>query len=138
MSRHAVEGRRNMSSEPRDPDDKTGNLHNNFFHASFSQPEAIGRLMAELAPRHVFALLTPGSPALVHGSVVDEKLRGRQTDLLFKARLKTGGDAYVYILVEHKSSPNPEILLQLLRYMCAIWSRMGEGAGSLTSGIPSF
>lgn len=125
-----------MPDEPRNPDDRPGNLHNNFFQACFSQPQAIRRLLAELAPKQVLALLGPEPLAPVPGSFVDRKLRGRQTDLLFKARLKKGGDAFVYILVEHKSVPDHGILLQLLRYKCNIWSRLCKDEGPLTPIVP--
>jgi predicted transposase/invertase (TIGR01784 family) len=125
-----------MTDKPPDTHDKQGNLHNNFFLSCFSKPLAMKRLLAELAPKPLFDLIGPEPPVLVPGSFVDEKLRGRQTDLLFRARLKKGGDAFLYVLVDHKSVPQRSVLLQLLRYKCNIWSTLCEEEGPLTPIIP--
>jgi predicted transposase/invertase (TIGR01784 family) len=125
-----------MPDEASNPDDKPGNLHNNFFHACFSQSQAIRRLLDELAPKEVLDLLGQEPLTPIPGSFVDRKLRGRQTDLLFKARLKKGGDVFVYIVVEHKSFPDRGVLLQLLRYKCNIWSSLCKDEGPLTPIVP--
>jgi len=43
-------------------------------------------------------------------------------------RLQDGGDLFLYVLIEHKSTPDPEIILQLLGYPLRIWRWLiGEG-----------
>ena len=39
---------------------------------------------------------------------------------MFRVQLNTGQDAFAYILVEHKSSPDPAVRLQLLRYIVRV------------------
>ena len=46
----------------------------------------------------------PEPPEQVLGSFVDEELRQHHSDVLFRVRLKTGSDAFAYVLLEHKSS----------------------------------
>jgi hypothetical protein len=53
---------------------------------------------------------------------VDEKLKRSASDVLFSARL-AGREALVYLLFEHKSSVDPLVSYQLLRYMVRIWER---------------
>ncbi len=53
-------------------------------------------------------------------SFVDEELRSHFSDLLYTVQHRKG-DLHLYLLFEHKSSPDPWISLQLLRYMVKIW-----------------
>jgi predicted transposase YdaD len=82
-------------------------------------------------PPDLVALLVPGPPELVTGSFVDERLRRHHTDLLFRLRWRTKaregsvaeGQVLGYVLLEHKSAPDPHTPLQLLRYKLRIWER---------------
>ncbi|MBV8806204.1 MAG: Rpn family recombination-promoting nuclease/putative transposase, partial [Sinobacteraceae bacterium] len=60
---------------------------------------------------------------------MDEELREHLSDVLFRVQLKTGGDAFAYVLVEHKSVPDPGARLQLLRYVVRILSNWYEQNG---------
>ena len=52
-------------------------------------------------------------------------------------RLVDGPPAYVYVLFEHKSYPDPLTPFQLLRYLVRIWEQeLRQGAESLTPVIP--
>jgi hypothetical protein len=110
---------------------KRGNIHDKMFRARFAAPEAAGLLFSEHLPAHIFGLFEPGPPELITGSFVDDELAEHCTDLLYGARLKRGGWAYVYVLVEHKSDPDPETPVQLLRYKANIWSRPPKGGAKL-------
>jgi predicted transposase/invertase (TIGR01784 family) len=61
---------------------------------------------------------------IVKDSFIDPDLREHFSDLLYRTRLQDGRDAYVYVLFEHKSHPEPLIALQLLRYMVRIWEQV--------------
>ena len=69
---------------------------------------------------------------------IDGEFKEHSSDLLFLLPLKDGGEAYVYILFEHKSYSDPWVALQLLRYMVRIWERdIKEGkSASLRLIIP--
>ena len=51
---------------------------------------------------------------------VDEELRSHFSDLLYTVKHRKE-DLHLYLLFEHKSSPDSWISLQLLRYMVKIW-----------------
>jgi predicted transposase/invertase (TIGR01784 family) len=53
---------------------------------------------------------------------IDDDLQEHFSDLLYRVRLYDQRDAYVYILLEHKSYPDPLVAAQLLRYMVRIWN----------------
>ena len=59
------------------------------------------------------------------GSFVDPALGHQHTDLLYSAMRRGGGEALVYLLFEHQSTPPTEGLmaLRLLRYQERIWER---------------
>ncbi|MGC4118293.1 MAG: Rpn family recombination-promoting nuclease/putative transposase [Myxococcales bacterium] len=98
--------------------------HDEYFKALMVQPGTAGTLLRERLPRALAALLEPGEPELLPGSYVDPELRQSHSDLLFRMALRGGGSLYVYCLVEHKSSPDPRIGWQLLRYLTRIWERL--------------
>ncbi|MBO8159183.1 Rpn family recombination-promoting nuclease/putative transposase [Thermosyntropha sp.] len=55
-------------------------------------------------------------------SFIDEELKESYSDLLFKTKIK-GEEGYIYLLVEHKSSPDYFTVLQVLKYLLNIWNR---------------
>jgi predicted transposase YdaD len=95
-------------------------LHDAFFKSFMGEPELAARFLQERLPSEVAELLATERPEPLPGSFVDEDLAQHHSDLLFRLRLKTGGDALVYVLLEHKSSPDSGTPLQLLRYIVRI------------------
>jgi predicted transposase/invertase (TIGR01784 family) len=74
-------------------------------------------------PDDVAAVLDLSSLTLHRDSFVDPDLQLSFSDMLYEAPLVGGGDAYVYVLFEHKSFPDKWVAFQLLRYMVRIWER---------------
>lgn len=105
-----------------------GLSHDAFFKRLMAEPDAAGALLRERLPPAVVALLAPDPPELIPGSFVDAALTSHLSDLLYRVRTRDGEAAFIYVLIEHKSSPEPKIALQLLRYMVRIWER-AEAAG---------
>jgi predicted transposase/invertase (TIGR01784 family) len=96
------------------------NIHDAFFKQALSDPQLAGAFLREQLPADVAALLCDEPPEPLPVSFVDEELRQHHSDLLFRVRLNTGTLALVYVLVEHKSSPEPGARLQLLRYIVRV------------------
>jgi hypothetical protein len=61
----------------------------------------------------------------VNGSFVDEELTNRHCDVLMQTTLD-GREAFVYVLIEHQSSPDRMMPLRMLRYLMRIWDRYLE------------
>ena len=59
---------------------------------------------------------------LLEGSFVDEELRRSETDFLYEVE-RVGDDAslWLYILLEHQSTPDRWMRFRLLKYCCRIW-----------------
>ena len=96
---------------------QTGNIHDALFKQVLSDPALACTFLREHLPAEVLSLLGPEAPELISGSFVDEELRQSHSDLLYRMHLKVERDAFAYVLVEHKSSPDSGARLQLLRYV---------------------
>lgn len=103
--------------------------HDQYFKSSLRRPEVAADLLAHYLPPEVVALLDLGSLQLQEGSFIDVDLREQQSDLLFRARLLSGGDTYIFLLFEHKSFVYRLTAFQLLRYQVRIWERDLQRAG---------
>lgn len=109
--------------------DAGSQVHDSFFKDSFGRLEVAADLVARYLPSDVVAALDLGSLSLEAGSFVDERLRTRHSDLLFRVRLRAGGEAYLYLILEHKSTVDRLVPLQLLGYCLRIWERDARQAG---------
>ena len=55
---------------------------------------------------------------------IDDRLRESESDLLYAIRRKAGGaPAWLYVLLEHRSTPDAWLRLRLLKYSIRIWER---------------
>lgn len=108
---------------------QAGNIHGAFFKKVLADTESAGTFLREHLPPDVVALLGPEPPEQLESSFVDEKLAQHHSDLLFRIHLQSGTVALAYVLMEHKSSPDPLARLQLLRYIVRIlesWHQQNE------------
>ena len=110
--------------------------HDALFRALVANPARAGALLAEYLPQEVADLLDPDTqPEAVEGSFVDADAARTQCDDLFRVGLKTGHQARIYVLLEHKSNVDAGTSLQILKYMANIWLREIEG-GTARDKLP--
>jgi predicted transposase YdaD len=115
------------------------NVHDAFFKQVLADPELAGQFLREQLPPEVADLLGPESPEPLPASFVDEQLREHHSDLLFRVHLKAGSEAFAYLLLEHKSSPDEGARLQLLRYVVRLltnWYEQNERRLPLPPVLP--
>lgn len=103
-------------SAPSDPHDK-------LFRALLDDPQRAAGLLRQHLPAEIVAELADAPPEPLEGGFIDDALRGSRSDGLFRVALKDGTSAYIYTLLEHKSTPDPRTPVQLLGYMARIWDR---------------
>ena len=101
-------------------------IHDSYFKWGMSDPELACTFLREYLPLEVVSLLGPEPPEPLPGTFVDENLRQHHSDVLFRLHLKARRDAFAYVLVEHKSSPDPGARLQLLRYIVRLLTDLYE------------
>lgn len=70
-----------------------------------------------------------GPPELSSESFVDETFRGSLADVVLRVKLRGGDDAYVFCLVEHKRTAERWVLVQVLRYVTALYAHLAKSAG---------
>ncbi|MGF7208524.1 putative transposase YdaD [Skermanella aerolata] len=114
--------------------------HDQFFKRLLERDGTAGALLRERLPPAVAGRFGPDAPELVAGSFVNRELQEHQTDRLYRARMVDGEIAFIYALIEHKSSPDPNVTLQLLGYMVQIWQwwirQEGNGGNSRRRRLP--
>ena len=85
------------------------NPHDRFFKETFSRIESARDFVLYYLPPEVTALLDLESLEATKDAFVGKDLRERFSDLLYRINLRQGRQAYIYLLFEHKSSPEPLI-----------------------------
>ena len=124
----SADRRTDTSSLPQNPS-LPDPVHDNLFRALVSEPRRAAALLAGHLPADVAARLDPDiPPEHLEGTFVDDTGRKSQCDALFRVRLRGGGEARVFVLLEHKSAVDPATPLQLFRYVLNVW------AGEIESG----
>jgi predicted transposase/invertase (TIGR01784 family) len=106
------------------------NPHDRFFKDLFSRREAAQDFLRHYLPPEVSALLDLDTLDIGKDSFIDPDLQEHFSDLLYQVALRGGQEAYIYVLFEHRSYPDPQIAFQLLRYLVRIWEqsrKQGEG-----------
>lgn len=67
---------------------------------------------------------------------VEEDLSARYCDVLYRAPVRGGGEAFLWILLEHQSSDDPMMGLRLPEYMVRVWSKLRRAASRSRSSSP--
>lgn len=105
------------------------NPHDSFCKEIMARPEVATDFMANYLPPDVVASLEISALELVKDSFVDAELRRHLSDLLYRVPFRGGGEAFIYILFEHKSRPDDWVAFQLLRYEMMIWEPIARQRG---------
>ncbi|MBF0508240.1 MAG: Rpn family recombination-promoting nuclease/putative transposase [Deltaproteobacteria bacterium] len=96
----------------------------------FSGKEEARDFLLNHLPESVVGLLDLDSLEPGKDTFVDQELRESLSDLIYQVYTKADSQAYVYVLFEHKSHPEPLIALHFLRYMVRIWEhQVKQGVG---------
>ncbi|MEW6747083.1 MAG: Rpn family recombination-promoting nuclease/putative transposase [Planctomycetota bacterium] len=95
--------------------------HDRLTKATFSDPAHAAGELRSVLPREVVESLDFDTLTQYRGEWHDKLLAKRQSDLLFSIQGRGGGQALIYVVVEHKSTLDPMAPLQLLGYMVRLW-----------------
>jgi predicted transposase/invertase (TIGR01784 family) len=100
----------------------TSRPHDALFKSAFENPEDAAALARCHLSASTCAAIRWSTMTAVPGSFVDAELADRHSDLLFKVDTEIG-DAFLYLLFEHRSTPHPRMPLCVLIYATRIWER---------------
>ncbi|WP_157387233.1 Rpn family recombination-promoting nuclease/putative transposase [Nocardia terrae] len=98
------------------------NPHDAYFRQVLSRPADAAAELRTVLPEAIAARLDWDALELQPCSFVSQQLRSRYSDLLFRTRVGAS-EAYVFLLIEHQSSPDPLMAMRMLEYKVGIWSR---------------
>lgn len=96
--------------------------HDKLFKWSYGQPETAAAAIQAYLPARLTRHLALARAELVSGSFIDEQLKGRESDVLFRVPHRAK-DLLVYFLLEQQSRTDRWMAQRLLRYMNRIWDR---------------
>ncbi|WP_295439062.1 Rpn family recombination-promoting nuclease/putative transposase [uncultured Thiodictyon sp.] len=92
--------------------------HDAFFRESFGRREIALDFLRHQLPAEILADIDLGTLEISKDTYVSTELRSSYSDLVYRVRYRDG-TLTIYLLFEHKSSPEHWTLLQLLRYIVA-------------------
>lgn len=96
--------------------------HDALLKSAFQDPRNAAGLLQRVLPADLARALDTDSLVRLAGSYIDPDLADRHTDLLFAVTLQDVA-AYLYVVLEHQSTNDPDLPLRLLVYMVRIWER---------------
>jgi len=109
--------------------------HEGLFLKVFKDKENTKHFLRQHLPQGVVDHADLDSLYLENVSYLDDNLRKHFSDLVFSVRIgeEEFSAAKVYLLFEHKSSPEPLVGMQVLRYMALQWKEMYD-QGQIVGG----
>jgi recombination-promoting nuclease RpnC len=105
---------------------KIAKPHDHFFRAAMSRKDVAKDFFKTHLPAHILKLVDLSTLTLRKESFVDENLKEVIVDLLFSVNFgKYPG--YLYLLMEHRSTPSRWLPLDILEYLvCALDNHRNE------------
>jgi predicted transposase YdaD len=111
--------------------------HDALFKAGFELPEHAAEFLRGVLPAALVDAIAWPTMTRESGSFIDPDLADRHSDLLFSVDLQVGRRALIYLLLEHQSTIEPDMLLRMLDYLVRVWKRHGkQHPGPLPLTIP--
>ena len=98
--------------------------HNNLFRSVFGDTVEASALLRAHLPQAISRQLRWSTLALQPVGFIDSRLRHSESDLRFLIRRKAdAAPVWLYVLLEHQSTPDAWLRLRLLKYCIRIWER---------------
>ena len=92
-----------------------------FFKELMSRLKSARDFLHYYLPPEIVDQLDLSTLSISKDSFVDTQLGEHFSDILYQINLRDGREAKVYVLIDHKSSPDGLVAFQLLRYMVRAW-----------------
>jgi len=111
--------------------------HDDLVKFIFKTPDNAAGLLRTLLPAEVARLLDWSTLRLEDSNLQPDAGAELRTDMLYSVRM--GGEkliAFLYVVVEHQSSPDPRMPLRMLKYLAAAYGRVTPRTGPVPVIIP--
>lgn len=96
-----------------------GNAHDQFFRTAMSNKQVAREFLQTWLPSELSQLIDFEQLEIQPRSHINELRQESEVDVLFKTTIE-GREAYLYLLLEHQSTPDPLMAFRLLKYLCNI------------------
>ncbi len=113
-------GEKIMDSSESDIEKPVYNPHDEAFKLAFRKKSLARIFFRKKLPEKIRKHVDFNKLEIVNKSYVDEKLREKHSDIVYKTRIKDA-IGFLYILFEHQSKPDPWMAYRLLCYIENIW-----------------
>jgi len=128
-------------TETEETKEQISQVHNNMFTKVFSELENVRAFLNLVLPQRLKESLDLSHIEIEFTNYISEALKNAYSDLVVKTRLinpptEKKSRADIYILLEHKSSPEKKSLVQVLKYMYLEWQNDLENGLPLRPIIP--
>ena len=114
--------------------------HDKLFRAVFSEAREAAGLLRMALPARLREGMDWKSLKLLEGNFLDDALRESESDLLYEVAHGDNGErVWLYLLLEHQSTPDTWMRFRLLKYCCRIWEteiRDRDGERELRPIVP--
>lgn len=100
----------------------TSTPHDAVFKRFLRHPETATDFLTLYLPEAILQRCDFSTLRLQSASFIDEDLRARYSDVLWSVQT-TCGTGYVYVVIEHQSSPDSHMAFRLMRYAIAAMQR---------------
>ncbi|MHB1606750.1 MAG: Rpn family recombination-promoting nuclease/putative transposase [Leptospirales bacterium] len=110
-------------------------LHDKFFKASFGRIDVLRDFLKGFLPAEISQSIDTDSIRFLNTETIGLSFEKSHMDLVVECQI-SGTIAQFYLLIEHKSSPDPEVFLQMLRYKVALWTRNRQEKKPLVPILP--
>lgn len=97
--------------------------HDRYYGRVMNRPQDAKALLRSAMGEDMAALLDWSVWELQNGTFIDESLKGRYTDVLYRTRTLDDEDAFLFVLAEHQSTIDPLMAYRMVEYIIKIWSR---------------
>ncbi len=95
------------------------NAHDQFFRTAMSNKQVAREFLKTWLPGELCQLVDFDKLEIQPRSHINALRQESEVDVLFKTTID-GHDAYLYLLLEHQSTPDPLMPFRLLKYLCNI------------------
>jgi predicted transposase/invertase (TIGR01784 family) len=95
------------------------NAHDQFFRTAMSNKQVACNFLRNWLPGELCQLIDFDQLEIQPRSHINDLRQESEVDVLFKTTID-GHEAYLYLLLEHQSTPDPLMPFRLLKYLCNI------------------
>ncbi|MGS0630026.1 Rpn family recombination-promoting nuclease/putative transposase, partial [Photorhabdus asymbiotica] len=114
----------------------TPTAHDAAFKGFMTQIESARDFFTIHLPEHIKSLCDFSTLSLTNSSFINKKLRSRLSDVLYSVQT-TEGEGYIYLLVEHQSTPDKLMAWRLMHYaFLAMNQHLQQGNKTLPLVVP--